>query len=222
MSKTKELRKGWKGRALKILQEKEVRRQKLDRLESNHFLLILFDNTCKLMEKKGLLHRRTVPYSTPQSVGKKEIPEAKVSAAEFLASLKSKESGEYTKLLRDSLSPGRGSQKQHKYLIETAKRKLEKQQYKVYGGKDPEAIQRLRDLDQEGYLSTICSGERTYPDLLAFKGKDLLVIEVASYKNELVKKLHNYLLGAKTVLVIPISTDDLQVWGTKELFEDST
>lgn len=222
MSKTKKLRKGWKEIALKILQEEEVQRRKLDKLESNQFILIFFYKTSELMKERKLLHCKIVPYSTSQGVGKKEISEAKVSAAQFLVRLKSKEPARYRKLLKDSLTLGRGSQKQHKYLIEMAKRKLEKQQYKVYEGEDPEAIQRLRDLDREGYLVTICRGKRTYPDLLAFKGEDVLAIEVWSHKRQLVKKLHNYLLAAKTVLVMPISTDNLKVWGTSELFEDST
>jgi len=222
MSMTKKLRKDWKEIALKILQEKEVQRRKLDKIESGNFIRILFYKTCDLMKERGLLRWKVIRYTTPQGKGEEKLPEVKVSAAEFLAGLKSKEPGRYRKLLRDSLSLGRGSRKQHNYLIDRAQRKLEKERYKVYPGEDPEGIQRLRDIDKEGYLTTICRGKRTYPDLLAFKGKDVLVIEVWSYKRELVKRLHNYLLGVKTVLVMPISTDDLKVWGTSELFEDFT
>jgi len=192
------LSKGWRQTALQILHEAE-KEHKLDEVEKIDFLNSLKCNLLELMEKRGCLQ---------------------CSASGFVKKLKTTDPKAFKMLKKKSLNPEIYSQKGHKYLIGKAKEKFKQNGYEVYGGKSKKALEKLRKLNG-GWLVDICQGKDRYPDLIAFRNSEVLIVEVASWKTRLVRQLNNYdQMLRKTLLVLPVSTENLEIWGLSELYEE--
>ncbi|MFQ5882983.1 MAG: hypothetical protein ACE5I9_11015 [Candidatus Methylomirabilales bacterium] len=104
-----------------------------------------------------------------------------------------------------------------KILVKETRQKLREKGYEVYGGKTKRAIEKLRSLHQS-WLVAVCQGKDRYPDLIAFKGQEYLIVEVASSKTRLVRQLKYDQMGGKTLLILPIPIENLQIWGLHQLY----
>lgn len=213
---------GWKEFSLEIL-DKVKKKRKLDRVTQILFLSMLSQNTEKLMEEKGCLHYERHHETTDRVQLETSIPIAKCSRADFLRKLKASDSREYRKLVRNSLNPEAGSHREHSYLKKMTCQRLRRKGYKVFDIDRKEerekAIKKLRELNQ-GNLVAICMGRDRYPDLVAFKGKEPLIVEVASLKKQLVRQLNYDQMAGKTILVVPIPVEDLEIWGVSQLYNE--
>ena len=213
---------GWKEFSLEILNEVEKKR-KLDRATQILFFSMLSQDTEKLMEKKGCLHYERHYETTDRVQRETSIPIAKCSRADFLRKLKTSDYREYRKLIRNSLNPGAGSHREHSYLKKITCQRLRQKGYKVFDIDRKEerekAINKLRESNQ-GNLAAICMGRDRYPDLVAFKGKEPLIVEVASLKKQLVRQLNYDQMAGKTMLVVPIPVEDLEIWGVSQLYNE--
>jgi len=209
----------WPQTQSQVLQEVEKKR-KLDEVERYEFSCLFQYNVFKLMEERGYLQWKPSRYEIPQgSVGL--IPIAKCSADSFVKNLKTSDPNAYRMLIRRSLNPEAYSQKEHRYLIRQTKERLQRDGYEVYGGKSKKAIEKLRKLNQ-GWLVGVCQGKDRYPDLVAFKNSEFLIVEIASSKTRLVRQLEYDQMAGETVLVLPIPTEKLKVWGVSELYEEDS
>lgn len=119
------------------------------------------------------------------------------------------------------MNPEAYSQKEHRYLISQIKKRLQGDGYEVYGSKSKKAIEKLRELNQ-GWLVGVCQGENRYPDLIAFKNGEFLIVEVASSKARVTRQLKYDQMAGETVFVLPIPTQKLKVWGISELYEEDS
>jgi len=209
------------GEAVSPILEEVEEKQKLDKVRRVEFCALLQYNIQKLMEEQGYLRWETSQYETPSGIGEMGTPIPKCSASEFVKRLKATDPKAYKKLIKQSLNPEWYSQKGHRYLVRKARQKLESTGYKVYGGKSEKAIERLRKLNQ-GWLVGICQGKDRYPDLIAFRHAEVLIVEVASSKTKLVRQLNYDQMAGKTVLVLPIPIRNLKVWGISELYEEES
>ena len=201
---------------LKTLEEVKKKYKFVDEVHEGLFVSNLFMNTMKLMEEEGCLYWKTSHFKNSMGEGTSQTPKSKISENMFLKNLKNKEPKVYRKLIKESLNPETGSQKEHTYLIKVTRQKLEKKGYEVYGGRDKKAVEKLRNL-HGGYLVAVCQGKNRYPDLIAFKGEEHLFVEVASSKNRLIKQLIYNQMGGKTLLVSPVQIENLHLWGLYQL-----
>jgi len=212
------LSKDWGQSASQVLHEVEKKR-KLDKVERYEFLVLFRHNVEKLMAERGYLEWRITHDQTPQGTEETHLPIPKCSASDFVNRLKTKDPKAYKRLIAQSLNPDAYSQKGHQYLVEQTKLKLERHGYEVHGGRSKKAIERLRELNQ-GQLVGICQGRDRNPDLIAFKNNEPLIVEAASRKTRVVRQLDYDQMAGNTVLVLPIPTGNLKVWGLSELYEE--
>ena len=208
---------GWREFSSQILNEVE-KKGKLDRVQKPLFLTMLSQNTEKLMQEKGDLHYEKISHAYGESL----IPSAKCSRADFLKRLKTSNPKEFKKLIEKSLDAEWYSHREHSYLQKITREKLEQKGYEVYNIDKKEerdkAIKKLRGFNQ-GYLSGVCQGTDRDPDLIAFKEREILIVEVASRKNRLVRQLSYDQMAGKTLLVLPISIEDVELWGVSQLHD---
>lgn len=192
----------WREISLQILNELEERlKRKLDKVERCSFLIMLSQNVERLMKERSYFG----------------------SKSEFVEGLRDSHPKEYRKLVRRSLNPEADSQKGHSFLKKRTRESLERKGYEVYDiDKKQErenAVKRLRAAN-EGYLVAICQqGKERYPDFVAFKGSECLVVEVTSRKNRVVRQLYYDQMAGKTLLVLPVPVNNLELWGPSQVFE---
>ena len=115
----------------------------------------------------------------------------------------------------------------HEKLKELVKKKLVTEGYKVYdlkiGLQTHKIIEECFGKEiEEKYFGG--HEEAKYPDLIAKKEGEVVIIEIKS-RNELgrlKKQIENYQKLAKTVLVFDANTSNLELWGLQDLKIDKT
>ena len=112
----------------------------------------------------------------------------------------------------------------HPSLRDWVKERLTKQGYKVYE-KPTDIKQVLKHLlGEQRVNSYFYKGAEKLPDLVGRKGNELCIVEAKPrFTERFVRQLRNYqtleteTVKNKTILVLPINTDNLIIWGTSEL-----
>lgn len=194
----------WTEIIMEILREEKI----YDEIEKVIYATSLSINADKLY--KDALEKGEISRST--------------SLADYVKNMKQNNNNKYREIIKKAKNKvlGMYDYRQHNFLVEETRKKIQSEGYTeiyIIDKKEErnQAIEKLRKLSQ-GWLIGICQGEDTRPDLIAFKGEEFLIIEVASYKVRLAKQLYHFQMAGRTLLILPIPTEKLQVWGTSQLF----
>lgn len=104
--------------------------------------------------------------------------------------------------------------REHRNLQEKAKEKLEREGYRVFDGLNTLAYREIESLAEK---KLNFGGKESYPDLIAVKGKELLIIEIKPSTERFVRQLHHYQQAGKAILWLDIDTQDIELRGLQDL-----